>query len=54
MNNHNQQIQGETKLAKTLFVIMGASLLTWLPFQMITISESLSSGVNGFGIISNY
>ena len=52
MNNHNQQIQGETKLAKTLFLITGASLLTWLPFQIITISgSSLSSGINVFGII---
>jgi len=54
--NRNQQIQGETKLAKTLFFIMGASLLTWLPFQMITIITSISwsflfSGSNRFGII---
>ena len=35
MDNQNQQIQRETKLAKTLFLITGASLLTWLPFQLI-------------------
>ena len=35
MDNQNQQIQRETKLAKTLFLITGASLLTWLPFQLM-------------------
>ena len=52
--NRNQQIQGETKLAKTLFLIMGASLLTWLPFQIITIITSWSflfSGSNLSGIM---
>lgn len=52
MNSHNQQIQRETKLAKTLFLIMGASLLTWLPFQIITISGcSLFSRINPFGMM---
>ena len=47
MDNQNQQIQRETKLAKTLFLITGASLLTWLPFQIINIVISFGFG---FGI----
>ena len=46
MDNQNQQIQRETKLAKTLFLITGASLLTWLPFQIINIM-----GLFGFFLI---
>ena len=51
MNNKNQQIQRETKLAKTLFLITGASLLTWLPFQIINMSATLSSRIYPSGII---
>lgn len=50
MDNQNQQIQRETKLAKTLFLITGASFLTWLPFQITIMSplllfKSYSSGI---------
>ena len=36
MGNQNQ-VAREAKLAKTLFMITGASLLTWLPFQIINV-----------------
>ena len=52
MDNQNQQIQREKKLAKTLFLITGASLLTWLPFQIIIILGLLAIiGPFGFRII---
>ena len=52
MDNQNQQVQRETKLAKTLFLIMGVSLITWLPFQIITISGSfLLSVIHPLGIM---
>lgn len=54
MDNQNQQIQRETKLAKTLFLITGASLLTWLPFQIITIIAiyfGFGFGISLLGII---
>ena len=37
MVNQNHGEARETKLAKTLFLITGASLLTWLPFQIINL-----------------
>lgn len=37
MDNQNQQIERETKLTKTMFLIIGASLLTWLPFQVLNL-----------------
>ena len=51
MDNRNQQIQRETKLAKTLFVITGASLLTWLPFQIVNILETYRIAFFGTYII---
>ena len=36
MSNQNNMAR-EAKLAKTLFMITGASLLTWLPFQIINV-----------------
>ena len=51
MDNQNQQIQREKKLAKTLFLITGASLLTWLPFQIIHILGSSIIGPFGVRII---
>ena len=38
--NHNNVIR-ETKLANTLLLITGASVFTWLPFQIINILVSL-------------
>ena len=35
MGNQNRGMAREARLAKTLFLITGASLLTWLPFQML-------------------
>ena len=32
-----KHVTSEAKLAKTLFMIIGASLLTWLPFQIINV-----------------
>ena len=40
MVNHNHVIR-EVKLANTLFIITGAFLLTWLPFQILNLSASL-------------
>ena len=37
MHGNQFQIAREAKLAKTLFMITGASLLTWLPFQIISL-----------------
>lgn len=51
MDNRNQQVQRETNLAKTLFLITGASLLTWLPFQIVTIWPSLISSLEILYII---
>ena len=51
MDNRNQQIQRETKLAKTLFLITGASLLTWLPFQIVNILETYGIAFFGTHII---
>ena len=48
MDNQNQQIQRETKLAKTLFLITGASLLTWLPFQILHIWPLLVLTIHSF------
>ena len=51
MDNQNQQIQRETKLAKTLFLITGTSLLTWLPFQIMNTLLSSKLGIFApFGI----
>ena len=50
MDNQNQQIQRETKLAKTLFLITGASLLTWLPFQIINMWPLLFFKIHSSGI----
>ena len=36
MGNQNYVVR-ETRLAKTLFIVTGASLLTWLPFQILTL-----------------
>ena len=49
MDNQNQQIQRETKLAKTLLLITGASLLTWLPFQIINVLPLLALRFHLFG-----
>lgn len=51
MDNRNQQVQRETNLAKTLFLITGASLLTWLPFQIVMIWPSLISSLEIIYII---
>ena len=51
MENRNQQIQRETKLVKTLFLITGASLLTWLPFQIVNILETYRIAFFGTYII---
>ena len=45
MGNQNQS--REAKLAKTLFLITGASILTWLPFQILNI-------VLHFGVTANF
>ena len=45
MGNQNQS--REARLAKTLFLITGASILTWLPFQILNI-------VLYFGVIGNF
>ena len=45
MGNQNQS--REAKLAKTLFLITGTSILTWLPFQILNI-------VLYFGVIGNF
>ena len=45
MHDNQFQIARDAKLAKTLFMITGASLLTWLPFQII----SLLLGCNVIG-----
>ena len=45
MVNHNHVIR-EVKLANTLFIITGASLLTWLPFQILNLSASLHMNAN--------
>ena len=50
MDNQNQQIQRETKLAKTLFLITGASFLTWLPFQIINMWPLLFFKIHSSGI----
>ena len=36
----------EAKLAKTLLLITGASLLTWLPFQILNVLANLDSTLN--------
>ena len=51
MDNQNQQIQRETKLAKTLFLITGASLLTWLPFQIFNMLRFFHVRILPFGIL---
>ena len=45
MGNQNQS--REARLAKTLFLITGASILTWLPFQILNI-------VLQFGVTANF
>jgi len=45
MSNQNHVVR-ETRLTKTLFIITAASLLTWLPFQILLL-------VLMFGVIGN-
>ena len=45
MVNQNHGEARETKLAKTLFLITGASLLTWLPFQIINLLLILNPNI---------
>jgi len=45
MGNQNHAVS-ETRLAKTLFIITAASLLTWLPFQILLLLLK-------FGVIGN-
>ena len=51
MDDQNQLMQRETKLAKTLFLITGASLLTWLPFQIVNMWPFLVVRIHPFGIL---
>ena len=51
MDDQNQLMQRETKLAKTLFLITGASLLTWLPFQIVNMWPYLVVRIHPFGIL---
>ena len=51
MDNRNQQIQRETKLAKALFLITGTSLLTWLPFEIVNMWPFLVVRIHPFGIL---
>jgi len=46
MGNRNHVVR-ETRLAKTLFIITAASLLTWLPFQILNV-------LLYFGVISYF
>ena len=39
---NQNHVAREARLAKTLFIITGASLLTWLPFQIINILKSFN------------
>ena len=50
MDDQNHLMQRETKLAKTLFLITGASLLTWLPFQIVNMWPYLFVRIHPFGI----
>ena len=51
VDNQNQLIQRETKLAKTLFLITGASLLTWFPFQIVNMLPFLRVRIPPFEIM---
>ena len=46
MGNRNHVVR-ETRSAKTLFIITAASLLTWLPFQILNV-------LLYFGVIRNF
>jgi len=45
IGNHNHVVS-ETRLAKTLFIITAASLLTWLPFQVVLLLFDFGAIVN--------
>ena len=45
MGNQNRGMAREARLAKTLFLITGASLLTWLPFQIINLLVLFNANV---------
>ncbi len=49
-NCNQKRMAREARLAKTLFMITGASLLTWLPFQIMNLLLSL----NVIGYFPNY
>ena len=50
LDDQNHLMQRETKLAKTLFLTTGASLLTWLPFQIVNMWPYLFVRIHPFGI----
>ena len=47
---NNNHVNIEVKLAKTLLLITGASLFTWLPFQIVNFLFELDVGI----VISTY
>ena len=50
MGNQNRGMAREARLAKTLFLITGASLLTWLPFQIVNFLLLLNTSVRMPGL----
>ena len=50
MGNRNHVLR-ETRLAKTLFIITAASLLTWLPFQILSLL-AIRGELGGFPYLS--
>ena len=52
MSNQNNMAR-EAKLARTLFMITGASLLTWLPFQIINVLVNFTAITRYFPFLLN-
>ena len=52
MNNQNQ-VARAARLAKTLLMITGASLLTWLPFQIINVLVNVNAITRYFPFLLN-
>ena len=52
MVHQNHQMGRETKLTKTLLLVIGASLLTWLPFQILNITVVYFARIEPFVAIS--
>ena len=52
MGDHNQRMEREKKFTNTLLLIIGTSLLTWLPFQILNLVYCfLPSGIKPFAIV---